>query len=465
MSFDQDTFATVGAHSTPTPRVYSYESTDPIVTVISTGYFADKQFQLEEGDVILARLSGVLKMLNVTADASTAAESPIGKDYTDTFFIERLEDLVHDDTTVTFPAGTTCMFMTTVDIGDRIINCLGDCAAVGSSLVTSGISSDTTGTLLNSTGSVIVKNMQLTLTESTGTHLELDAAAGGVCIFEEVFFIGGIIGAARGYFATQFDKIRSFNQFGGLIINGTTNRLLISRFNAVNWLGTTNPWISFVGDITERAQIADSIFDTSSGEVVVFVDPGATFIGEGFRVLNNTFTGPGTYLSGIDANDDAAFFRGNKNLIDSIANAGWNMVGNSTATVISTTSTPVVMAGTTVLLTAQPVQKFTHIASPNKVTYTGAKSGPFLINAHFTMETVTNNQVLIGSFSLNGVQVPDSKIRLTTSGAAGTRIDNMVVSAVVSIDEDDDIQFLVENETSTDNITVTDGFFQVVALT
>ncbi len=72
MAFTQSTFAPVGAHSAPTPNVYSYSSSDALVSVVGTGYFEPKQFQLEVGDWILAYLSDGHALLEVQADTTTA---------------------------------------------------------------------------------------------------------------------------------------------------------------------------------------------------------------------------------------------------------------------------------------------------------------------------------------------------------------------------------------------------------
>jgi type IV pilus biogenesis protein CpaD/CtpE len=53
MAFDQSMFAPIGAHSTDTPNLFSYKTTDTIGDVTLPGYFAEKRFQLVEGDFLL----------------------------------------------------------------------------------------------------------------------------------------------------------------------------------------------------------------------------------------------------------------------------------------------------------------------------------------------------------------------------------------------------------------------------
>lgn len=57
MAFTQETFATIGAHSANTIKLYAYTSDDTVATVTSADYFAAKSFQIDEGDRILAFLS------------------------------------------------------------------------------------------------------------------------------------------------------------------------------------------------------------------------------------------------------------------------------------------------------------------------------------------------------------------------------------------------------------------------
>lgn len=53
MSFEQSTFAPVGAHSSDTPNLFSYKTNDLTVQVIQPNYFFEKRNQLEVGDFML----------------------------------------------------------------------------------------------------------------------------------------------------------------------------------------------------------------------------------------------------------------------------------------------------------------------------------------------------------------------------------------------------------------------------
>lgn len=72
MSFDQKIFAPVGGNASPSPSIYSYSTTDSFATVTTNSYFADKSSTLDQGDIIIAAISGSTYLLTVGSDTSTA---------------------------------------------------------------------------------------------------------------------------------------------------------------------------------------------------------------------------------------------------------------------------------------------------------------------------------------------------------------------------------------------------------
>jgi len=75
MAFTQNTFSPVGANSTRAPAVFAYKTDDDQATVSNTGYFADKEDQLKEGDFIYLSASDGPAIANVTSDTSTVTLS------------------------------------------------------------------------------------------------------------------------------------------------------------------------------------------------------------------------------------------------------------------------------------------------------------------------------------------------------------------------------------------------------
>ncbi len=74
MAFDQSNFATIGAHSSNSPKVYSYKSNDSLAQVTATDYFIAKRLQLTAGDLIYSVLSNGNFEFQVSADKSTVTQ-------------------------------------------------------------------------------------------------------------------------------------------------------------------------------------------------------------------------------------------------------------------------------------------------------------------------------------------------------------------------------------------------------
>ena len=115
MAFMQSMFAPVGPQSSDSPSVYSYLTTDSLATVITVGYFAEKQYQLEAGDVILAQTMDGFSILTIPVDTTSAElssgstpETALTKTYnTDAWFRHKVvmdTSLLHGMFTFNVPA-------------------------------------------------------------------------------------------------------------------------------------------------------------------------------------------------------------------------------------------------------------------------------------------------------------------------------------------------------------------------
>ncbi len=81
MAFTQSTFAPVGPQSAEAPSVYSYSSSDDLSSVLTSGYFTDKENQLEQGDWILFYIDGGSSaLLRVSSDTSTVTSIDLAGD-------------------------------------------------------------------------------------------------------------------------------------------------------------------------------------------------------------------------------------------------------------------------------------------------------------------------------------------------------------------------------------------------
>jgi len=129
--------------------------------------------------------------------------------------------------------------------------------------------------------------------------------------------------------------------------------------------------------------------------------------------------------------------------------AQYYMVGNSTATTISATSTFYKIAGTT----SQGITPDNFTLADNKATFTGSASTNFKVTAVLSL-TAGNNQDIDLRIAKNGTTQARSHQEVTTSGSGSAQ--NIVVKDIFTLTTNDYIELFVANNTSTTNITVID---------
>jgi hypothetical protein len=124
------------------------------------------------------------------------------------------------------------------------------------------------------------------------------------------------------------------------------------------------------------------------------------------------------------------------------------MQGNSTATVIASTATPVLVAGTwTVDLSTNAT-----CTTAGRITYTGTTTQILTINAALSLDPASgSNQNIQVYFYKNGSAIAGSRIESKISHGA-----HLAVPLVyqVSMATNDYIEIYVQNSTATNNITV-----------
>jgi hypothetical protein len=81
MAFNNDNFASVGAHSTDTPTLWSYQTTDSIAIVTTNNYFYEKRFQLMVGDIIYVHADNMISQLMVIGLSPVATGDVMAKDF------------------------------------------------------------------------------------------------------------------------------------------------------------------------------------------------------------------------------------------------------------------------------------------------------------------------------------------------------------------------------------------------
>ena len=154
-----------------------------------------------------------------------------------------------------------------------------------------------------------------------------------------------------------------------------------------------------------------------------------------------TLTAVGNVIS-ISANDDLAY-------------AESYLQGNSTATVIASTATPVLIAGTW----AFGVNTGFTQTSGGRFTYNGTTTAVMTIHASITLDPVSAaSQNLSVYVAKNGVVIDATRISAFISTGL---TQNLSLSTNQSFATNDYVELFVRNATSTDNITVASALFGI----
>lgn len=201
--------------------------------------------------------------------------------------------------------------------------------------------------------------------------------------------------------------------------------------------------------ITRRFRIIYSAVVAFSSSVGLNVSTSATIPNETYILDTVSFSGGGTYLSGVQADSNKALFLNCTGIDNSADISQYYMNGNATATTVSVIGDLYKVAGTTT--SASVTQKFTN--TDNRATYNGALTRFFKVTATLSVTSANNNQVGI-YVAKNGTALAESEIYITTN--ASGRAEGAVVQTLTQLTNGDYVEIFVENDTSTSDITVTE---------
>lgn len=201
--------------------------------------------------------------------------------------------------------------------------------------------------------------------------------------------------------------------------------------------------------ITRRFRIIYSSVVSYGSTIGVNVDVSATIPVEAYILDTINFSAGGTYLSGVTVLDNKTNFTKCKGIQNTNEVSLYYMHANATDTVISATSTPVKILGTTTSLAI--TQKFTN--TNNRATYNGSLTRNFKVSATLSLES-GNNQKIGCYIAKNGVVSNDSEVYITTSGVG--KAESLNVQTLIELNENDYVEIWIENTTAIANITVTD---------
>ena len=201
--------------------------------------------------------------------------------------------------------------------------------------------------------------------------------------------------------------------------------------------------------VNRRFRITYSAVVSTLDTTAISVSDSASIPVESYILDTVNFSGGGTYLSGVDYSSNKALFTNSKNITNSREVSQLYMKNNAIPTVVSATSTPVKVLGSTT--NGDLTSKFAN--TDNRSTYEGAITRIFKITSTLSVQSGNNNQ--IGCYiAKNGSVLEDSEIYSTTSGTG--KAEDITIQSLVNLSAGDFIEVFVENKTSVTNITVTD---------
>lgn len=248
----------------------------------------------------------------------------------------------------------------------------------------------------------------------------------------------------------------------------------VSGAFSVSGLTFTGQWNTLVYEVAAITQNAGAFLDLGTatftaiivGPVLITVAGGAVFlsgltnsgnidIGGTGQVTQTLSTGPGTLLVGISVNDALWRFALNDDIQDTRSDALLSMQSNATNTVIASSGTYVLVAGTWV---DSGKSQFS-VTSAGRMTYLGGNDSRLPVDFSCSAAPVSGNAKTIGfQVALNGVLIPGSMRTGTTDAGKPVSITNIWQ---ITMSTNDFVELFVANETDSIDILVSSAIGRV----
>jgi hypothetical protein len=360
---------------------------------------------------------------------------------------------------ITLQDSITYFITTTVDLtGDRLVGGQNTSIIGGSSencvIKSTGLSSSTA--LITSVYSLPIRN--ITITHGTALNLDGDGTSTALDWFGVNFTDCTTIGTIKDY--TNFIMQDSaFLNSGGMTLDGTIGTIGFTQCLFDCATTTTGITIASTCNVTRRFRIIYSSFVTLSGETSINVSSSATIGNERYILDTVNFSGGGTYIAGVNDTSNKSLFINCVGITNTAVNGQLYMQGNATATTISASNTFYKVLGTTTA--SADNAKYTH--TNNRLTNDAAISRKYLIQCSVSFTSGASHVCEFGFYDskLGGIRTP-SRTKATSNG--GGRAENIHMACVVSHVLGDYLEIHCSNNTSAQNITVTDMNFVITEI-
>jgi hypothetical protein len=375
-------------------------------------------------------------------------------------FVNSISDLPAPVSTVyTLLANITYYFTTTIDLlGGRIV-CGANTVILGASsenclLTSTGLSASTA--LITSVYSLPIRNISFT----SGTVFNLDGDGTTTALdWNGVNFLDcATVGTIKDY-SNVIIESSAFLNSANITLDGTIGTIGFNGTLFDGVTGQTTIIISATANITRRFRIIYSSFVCLSGEIGINVSSSATISDERYILDTVNFSGGGTYLTGVTETSNKALYTACVGITNTAVNGQLYMQNNATATVISASNTFYKVLGTTTASADNSKYTMTN----NRLTNNATISRKYLISCSVSFTSGSNHVCEFGFYDskLGAIRTP-SRTKSTSNG--GGRSENISFNCVVSHSNGDYLEIHCSNNTSSQNITVTDMNFVITEI-
>ena len=197
--------------------------------------------------------------------------------------------------------------------------------------------------------------------------------------------------------------------------------------------------------ITRRIKIRDSAFVVLDSGIDVSVL--ATIPDQGYIINDCNFSGPGTYLIGVQSRSNTAFFSKNFGIANSKSVGGYHI----TVPIV----TPLTLNTWTKALSSTELsletQKFSNGSASNKLLFTGTIEDIFFCTYTTALSGTNGKDIQVG-VSINGADPGIDTVSISTTDAAG-RIVSHSNSFFLDLKTNDTIEIYVRNITDSTDVT------------
>lgn len=241
---------------------------------------------------------------------------------------------------------------------------------------------------------------------------------------------------------------------GGLTITGVLDHLFYINNYIDENLGTFKAITLGSGSTFEDIHIVANHFDLSSGQVLLSA-PNSLVISGGLNILSNSITGSGIALFGgiLNTNLYLNIF-GNSSIDDTKALGYIKFDANTTATVVSSSSTYYVASGTN----SATVEERFDCSVNNRIKYTGVLKSPITVNILLTgaVSCASANETLkIAVYKFTALTSTSALVgECEVRGTAVNQAESFSYNDIISMATNDYLEVRVRNTTDTTNIIV-----------